>query len=308
MTNYRTVYTFRFLLLAACMLMVGQNGFAAEIGIASGQPGGTNYPMVDNIVKVCSKPGAEIINVKSDGSLDNINLVYSSKNVQYSITQMDAAFYQKGVDPKMMDRIMMIFPFFSTEIQIVVAANSPIKTLADLQGKRVIEGPGDTSGTWVTAQVIKKLTGLQWKPMNASISDSVKAVANNQADAVIIVAGAPVKAISEGAGIRIIPVSHPALDGFGLYTKAIISSNTYPNQSTSISTYKVDNAMITYAFKNQYQKEIGDIVGCITRNIGTLQSQGHPKWRDVDPLDIDRISWPAHPAAVAAVKREVKHR
>lgn len=295
-------------LVFAFAMFLSSAVMAESVGIASGQTGGTNHPMIENIVKVCSKPTATINNVVSDGSLDNINKVYSDKTTQYSITQMDAAFYMKGIDPKMMDRIMMVFPFFSTEIQIVVATNSPIKSLADLQGKRVIEGPGDTSGTWVTAQVIKKLTGIQWQSMTASISDGAVAVAKGQADAEIVVAGAPVKAITETAGVRIIPISHPALDGFGLYTKAIIGSNTYPGQTSAISTYKVDNAMITYAFKNQFQKEIGDLVSCITKNIGDLQKNGHPKWRDVDPLDINRINWPAHPAAVAAIKRESKNR
>jgi TRAP transporter TAXI family solute receptor len=294
------------ILIAFALAIAASFAFAESVGIASGQPGGTNHPMIDDIVKQCSKPGAEIRNVTSDGSLDNINKVYSDRTTQYSISQTDALFYMKGVDPKMMDRIMMVFPFFSTEIQIVVNAKSNIKTLADLAGKRVIEGPGDTSGTWVTAQVIKQLTGIQWQAMNASIKDGAVAVANGQADAEIVVAGAPTKAIAETAGLRLISISHPALDGFNLYNRAIISSGTYPGQTSAISTYKVDNALITYAFKNQYQKEIGDLVGCISMKIGTLQAQGHAKWRDVDPLDIDRIKWPSHPAAVAAIKRNTR--
>jgi TRAP transporter TAXI family solute receptor len=295
-------------LLIAAFLIATASAFAADVGIASGQPGGTNYPMIDDVVKQCSKPGAEIRNVPSDGSLDNINKVYSDRTTQYSISQTDALFYMKGVDPKMMDRIMMVFPFFSTEIQIVVNARSNIKTLADLTGKRVIEGPGDTSGTWVTAQVIKQLTGIQWQALNASIKDGAAMVANGQADAEIIVAGAPTEAVSKTPGLRLIPLSHPALDSFNLYNRAIISSGTYPGQTSAISTYKVDNALITYAFKSQYQKEIGDLVGCISSKIGTLQTVGHAKWRDVDPLDIDRIKWPSHPAAVAAIKRATPKR
>jgi butyrate kinase len=78
----------------------------------------------------------------------------------------------------------------------------------------------------------------------------------------------------------------------------------YKSVKGTTQTYKVDNVLATYAFKNQYQAEIGELVTCITRNIGKLQSGDyHPKWRDVDPLDIDRIKWAAHPAAVAAIKR-----
>ena len=294
------------ILFALVIAITSAVAMADSVGIASGQPGGTNHPMIEDVVKHCSKPGAEIRNVPSDGSLDNINKVYSDRTTQYSISQTDALFYMKGVDPKMMDRIMMVFPFFSTEIQIVVNAKSNIKSLADLAGKRVIEGPGDTSGTWVTAQVIKQLTGIQWQALNASIKDGAVAVAQGQADAEIIVAGAPTKAIAETSGLRLISISHPALDGFNLYNKAIISSGTYPGQTSAVSTYKVDNALITYAFKNQYQKEIGDLVGCISSKIGTLQAQGHAKWRDVDIATYKTIAWPMHPAAKAAIDRNLR--
>jgi TRAP transporter TAXI family solute receptor len=296
------------ILIAVVFTIAASFAYAVDVGIASGQKGGTNYPMIENIVGACSKPGSAINNVTSDGSLDNIYKVYGDKTTQYSISQTDALFYMKGVDPKMMDRILMVFPFFSTEIQVVVKANSSIKNLNDLANKRVIEGPGDTSGTWVTAQVIKKLTGINWNAMNASISDGAVMVANGQADAEIIVAGAPISAVANTPGLRVIPLSHPALDSFALYTRAIIGSGTYPGQTSAISTYKVDNALITYAFKNQFQKEIGDLIGCISANIGNLQANGHPKWRDVNVASYKDIAWPMHPAAKAAIDRSLKQR
>jgi len=117
--------------------------------------------------------------------------------------------------------------------------------------------------------------------------------------------GAPVGLLKKSTGFKLVPVQHPAIDGFALYTKALLPSGMYPAVKGSVATFKVDNILATYAFKNQYQSEIGDLVGCITKNIGKLQTVDgfHEKWRDVDPLDIDRIKWPAHPAAVAAIKR-----
>jgi hypothetical protein len=67
-------------------------------------------------------------------------------------------------------------------------------------------------------------------------------------------------------------------------------------------------AMMTYAFKQQYQAEIGNLVSCITRNVDRMGETGHPKWRSVDPLEIDNFTWPVHPAALAAIKREAKRK
>lgn len=291
--------------VAAAILSVV--GAAHGAGIASGQPSGTNYPMVQDIIKVCSRPDAPLTNVISDGSLDNLNKVYQDPNAQFGIVQADAATYQQGVDKQMMKKIVMVFPFFSTEIHLIAKDGSPINSLADLAGKRVVEGP-EGSGTWVTVQVMKQLTGLKWQGFYASQTDGMKSITSGQADAMFIVAGAPVKIIAETPTIKLVSIKDSRLDSFGLYTKAMLSTSLYPSQKNAVNTYKVDNMLVTFAFKTERQKEIGDLVSCIARNVEKMQSTSgfHPKWKDVDPLDIDRIQWPAHPAAVAAIKRETR--
>lgn len=291
------------ILFSLILSLASAAAFAGQIGIASGAPSGTNHPMAEDIIKSCSTTQSPIVNIKTEGALENIEQIYSNPKAQYGVIFADALFYQQGIDPKMMDRIQMIFPFFSADFHLIKRKGSKINSLADLQGKRVIEGP-QGSGTWVSAQVIKSLTGLSWTASNASQSDGLKAVLNGTVDAEFIVAGKPISMLAQlPEGVELVSISHPKLDAFGLYTKTMIPGGMYPFQKTSVQTYKVDSVLATYAFKNQYQKEIGDIVTCITKNIGTLQQTGHPKWRDVDPLDINRIKWPAHPAAVAAIKR-----
>jgi len=280
---------------------------AQAAGIASGGVGGTNHPMVENIVKVCSKPDTPYTNVVSDGSLDNLSKVYTDPNAQFGIVQADAAAYQQGVDKQMMKKIVMVFPFFSTEIHLVAKDGSPINSLADLAGKRVVEGP-EGSGTWVTVQIIKQLTGLKWQGFYANIKDGTAAVAAGQADAEFVVAGAPVSNLASTAGIKFVPLKHEKLDNFGLYTRTSLTSGMYGSLKAPVPTYKVDNMMVTYAFKTERQKEIRDLVTCLATNIEKMQTTAgfHPKWKDVDPLDIDRIKWPSHPTAVEAIKKASK--
>lgn len=278
---------------------------AAPVGIASGQKTGTNYPMVENIKDMCSRPGSPITNRESDGSLDNLALVHGDPSAQYGLTQADALFYQKGVDPKMMDRIQVVFSFFSSEINLVVRDDSSINTLNDLVGKKVVEDV-EGSGTWVSVQVIKTLTKMKWGSSNGSQAEGLAAVKSGKADAFFINAGRPIKMLEKESGLRIVPISHPALDDFKLYTKATIPSGTYPFQKRSVTTYKTDNLLVTYAFKSQYQKEIGDLVTCVTSNLEKLQKTGHPKWLSVDPTAIESVNWQVHPAALAAIKKAGK--
>jgi TRAP transporter TAXI family solute receptor len=296
------------LALSVAFNALGQNS-RPVVGIASGQSTGTNWPMAEDIKKVCASPAMQINNVTSDGSLDNIFKVYGDKSVQYSIIQEDALVYQQGLDPKMMSRIMMVFPFFSTEMHIIVKDSSPYKSLADLAGKRVVEGP-EGSGTWVSTQVIKATTGLTWSALQMSQKDGLAAVQNGAADAEVIVAGMPVGLLKNATGVRLIPISHPKLDSFAYYTKTMIPNGTYPFMKSSVGTYKVDNVLATFAFKNQYQGEIASLVTCITKNMGRLQTEDgfHAKWRDVDPMDIERIQWPSHPAAKRAILNYAKRK
>lgn len=277
------------------------------VGIGSGQKTGTNSPMVDNIVQVCSTPQTQYKNVETDGALDNIFRIHGDKSTQYGIVDEAALVYQQGLDPDMMKKIVMIFPFFSMEVHLVVLDNSPIKTLADLNGKRVYEG-AEGSSTWVSTQVIKGITGINWQGQTFSQTQAMDALKTGKVDAIFVVAGKPAPIFMKADGVRLVALNNPKLDSFGYYTKTMIPNGTYPFQKASIQTYKVNNVIATYAFKNQYQKEIGELVTCITRNLDNLQRNGHPKWRDVDPLDIDRIKWQSHPAAVAAIKRESKNR
>jgi uncharacterized protein len=275
--------------------------YAAPVGIASGQPSGTNYPMTADIARVCSTPQTPISNVVSDGSLDNLAKVYGDKNVQYGIVQTDALMYQQGVDPKMMDRIQVVFPFFSSEIHLLVSANSRIQSLNDLQGKRVDEDV-QGSGSWVSVQVIKSLTGLSWNAVNLQQADGLKAVQSGQVDAMFVNAGRPVGMFTTASGVRLVSISNPKLDAFGLYTKSIIPSGSYPFQQQSVSTYKTGNVLVTYAFKSQYQKEITSLVRCVMTKMPELQATGHPKWKNVDPTDLERIKWQVHPAALAVIR------
>ena len=278
-------------------------------GIASGQKTGTNWPMVQDLTKVCSRDDNPLRNNISDGSLDNIYKIYGDKNTQYGVVQEDVLAYQAAIDPTMMNRVVVVFPFFSVEMHLVAsnATAGTIRTLADLQGKRVVEGP-QGSGTWVTVQLIKKLTGITWTPINLSQADGLKAVQTGQADVEFIVAGQPITLLRGAQDVRLISLNHPALDTYKFYTRTMLPTGSYPFQGQPVQTYKVNNVLATFAFKNQYQREIGELVTCITHHIGELQADGHPKWKDVDALDIDRVKWPVHPSAVAAIKREAKVR
>jgi TRAP transporter TAXI family solute receptor len=273
------------------------------MGIGSGNVTGTNYPMVENLIKVCGSAAGPFENIKTAGSLENLDRTFSDSTMQFGITQLDAAKYYAGSDPKSAAKLKAVLPFFTTEIHLLVRDGVKANNLADIKNLRVIEGP-DGSGTWVSVQVIKKLTGLTWQGSLASQADGLKALQAGQADAMFIVAGKPIGMLMGVMGVHLISVQHPALDNFSMYTSAMLTAGDYPGLSGTIRTYKMQNALMTFDFGVQYQQVIFKLVQCLQQKLPELQNPAngyHTKWRSVDPKDLETFPWPVHPQALKAL-------
>jgi len=57
------------MIICLLVLSLGIEANAGPVGIASGQPSGTNYPMAADIARVCSTPTSPITNVYRMGRL-----------------------------------------------------------------------------------------------------------------------------------------------------------------------------------------------------------------------------------------------
>jgi uncharacterized protein len=286
------------LLLVAAVVMISCNAFAGTVGISTGAPTGTYYQFGQDIKKYCSSKTIDFNILESSGSITNIMRVFSDRATQYAIVQHDALIYKSMTDPKEMDKIRMVFPFYNEEIHIIVGANTGIKKLEDLAGKRVSIGK-ENSGNWVTANIIKAKTGLKWvDTTDMDPRTSLEAVASGELDAMVYVAGKPIALLekmdkSYSTKIRLLNVNHPELEEF--YGKAYIPEMLYPWQSDSINTYAVNAILITYDYASPTrQAEIKDLVNAIIKNLPILQSDGHPKWKEVAPFEYAKVKWPVH--------------
>ena len=50
-----------------------------------------------------------------------------------------------------------------------------------------------------------------------------------------------------------------------------------------------------------YYDRIYDLVGAIVEKLPDLRENAHPKWQEIDPLDLSKVNWPAHTQAVKAI-------
>ncbi|MED4583361.1 TAXI family TRAP transporter solute-binding subunit [Brevibacillus choshinensis] len=291
----------------------GQGGSAggsndpSQLIIATGGTGGTYYPLGGGMADHITKNAGITATAQATGaSAENIRLL-RDKKADIAFTQNDIAEYAaKGTNMFEKDGKIEAFQalgaLYDETIQIVVSADSNIKTVADLKGKRVSVGaPG--SGTEVNAQQILEAYGLKFEDtqlQRLSFADSAKAIQDGQLDAAFQTAGTPTAAITELAatkGVKIIPIEADKIDAiiakYPFYVKTTVPANTYQTVPEEVTTVSVKSMLVVRADLSE------DLVYKVTKAIfDNTDKLGHAKAKEIK-MDkaLAGVSLPVHPGA-----------
>ncbi|WP_103107810.1 TAXI family TRAP transporter solute-binding subunit [Brevibacillus reuszeri] len=304
-----------FVLLVTMSLVAACGGNSASSGnndpsqlvIATGGTGGTYYPLGGGMADHITKNAGITATAQATGaSAENIRLL-RDKKADIAFTQNDIAEYaSKGTNMFQQDGKIEAFQalgaLYDETIQIVVSADSNIKNVADLKGKRVSVGaPG--SGTEVNAQQILEAYGLTFddtKLQRLSFADSAKAIQDGQLDAAFQTAGTPTAAITELAattGVKIIPIDADKIDAiiakYPFYVKTVVPANTYQTVPEEVTTVSVKSMLLVRADLSE------DLVYKVTKAIfENTDKLGHAKAKEIKMESVlAGVSIPIHPGA-----------
>jgi TRAP transporter TAXI family solute receptor len=253
--------TIRFLLALTAAMTVNVAAHAVEfINVLTGGTSGVYYPMGVALSQIYGKalPDAKISVQATKASAENLNLLQTARG-EIAFTLGDSlSDAWKGdeeagfkVPLKKLRTVAAIYPNY---IQIVATADSGIKTLADLKGKRLAVG-APKSGTELNSRAILKAAGMSYKDLAKveylPFGESVELMKNRQLDASLISAGLGVAAIRDLATsvkmtIVTIPADIAAKIGDPAYEVATIPAKTYEGQTTEVATIKVQNFLVTH--------------------------------------------------------------
>jgi TRAP-type uncharacterized transport system substrate-binding protein len=185
-------------------------------------------------------------------------------------------------------------PLYDEEINVVVRADSPLKTLADIKDKTISVGLLG-SGTAQSATTLYRLMFGQPIPaeniQHLSNEDALAALIVKKVDVAIIVVGQPAKLFNDMnpellQQIRLLradPNAPETTRARQTYFPTTIRTTSYP------TWLKEDVPALTVkAFLVTYDYGLRDTVGNLNRfadslcaNFDTLQEHGHPKWKQV---------------------------
>jgi TRAP transporter TAXI family solute receptor len=228
------------------ILTGGQSGVYYPLGVALGQIYGKALPDTKTSVQA------------TKASVENLNLLQAGRG-ELAFTLGDSLSDAWKGDEEAgfktpLNKLRTVAGIYPNYIQIVASADSGIKTLADLKGKRISVG-APRSGTELNARAILKAAGLTYKDFAKveflPFGESVELIKNRQLDVTLQSAGLGVASIRDLATtMKIVVVSIPpelvAKIGDPAYQPATIPANTYTGQDTAVPSVAIKNFLVTH--------------------------------------------------------------
>jgi hypothetical protein len=196
----------------------------------------------------CGVPGLVAVAETSKGSVENIELLTKGM-VESGLCQSDIAFWAYGgkgmyEGDAPLTGLRAIANLYQESLQIVVRADSDIKGIPDLKGKRVSLGERG-SGTRATAVLVIDAFGLTPRAVGARqlpVAEAVQQLKDGDLDAFFVVGGDTVPAITELAEttpVRLLPVegekAQAMRDANPFLTLDFIPAGNYRNESAAVT-------------------------------------------------------------------------
>ena len=312
--------------LIALTLVFASHSFAAKkfFAIATGGTGGTYYPLGGLLAQALTErvPDVVVTGQAGNASVANCNLIkdhqiesaFVQNNVAYSAYEGKDQFAGKPV--KNLRGIASLYP---ETIQIVARADSGIKSLKNVKGKKLI--PGDRgSGTEVDTLNVLTAHGLTYKDFAGvdwlGFSGAAQRLQDKQADVTFTTAGWPTAAITELAmstNIVLVPIEEAMISKItkthAFYSKVVIPKGTYKGMTADVATIttmaqwvvdaQVPDELVYNLTKALWEK------GKDGQSGADVMAKVHAKGKDVQlKTALSGMAIPLHPGAVKYYKEK----
>lgn len=229
------------------------------INVLTGGTSGVYYPVGSALATLY---GEKIPNVQAQvqstkASVENLNLLQQGKGELALALGDSVKFAWEGnadvgfKEP--LAKLRGIAAAYPNFIQIAAAAESGVKTLADLKGRSLSVG-APKSGTELNARAILEAAGMSYDDMSKveylPFAESVELQKNRQLDATLQSAGigvASIKDLATSMATQIVAVPADVVEKLGApFVPGLIPAGTYEGQTEDVPTVAVINFFVTH--------------------------------------------------------------
>ncbi|MFC7326354.1 TAXI family TRAP transporter solute-binding subunit [Marinactinospora rubrisoli] len=232
--------------LAGCSAPDGASG-PARLVLATGPPGAVFREIGAALAELLDRrlPRTRVTALPSSASTENLRLL-RERRAHIGFSSLDAAVGESGEPPAGLSALGRVY---DSHLHLVVAADSPIDSFADLAGRRVSFGAKE-SGTEFTVRRLAELTGLDVRAVHMDQAASADALTAGEIDALFSLTGIPTPAVSrlaERSQIRFVPLREEAnrlADAYpSTYIPATIPATAYPGVA-ACDTVAIPNLLV----------------------------------------------------------------
>ena len=286
---------------------------AEELRIGTASQGGAFYPIGQAIASLVNKhaDGLTMVPVVTQGSVQNPRLV-TKREVDIGITNNNlAVFANKGAamykkSGKMNLRAIGSLHF--SVLHMMTLANSSIKGIKDLKGKRVAVGPAG-GGTIVFTKQVLGLHGMTMKditPSFLSYGDGFSQLADGNVDAAFALSGYPAGAVMQARAnkaLKNIPIADDvmkaALAKYKNYNRVVIAKDVYKTPADGV-VLGVNNMLVVDAGMDA--DKVYKITKAIYDNMDEFRA-GNAHAKQIVPAKSVSLKIPLHPGAERYFKK-----
>ena len=301
------ILAFTSVFFAGCGDNKGDTAATTEINIGSGGTTGTYYGFCNVVATVINEKTDMNLTVQSSGASKANILDIDDGVVEMAIVQNDVMDYAyNGTSLFESDGAIKSFStlgaVYAEVCQIVARADSDIKTVADLKGKKVSVGDSG-SGVEFNAQQILGAYDITFEDINKqnlSFQASADALKDGKIDAFFCTAGAPTVAITDlstTTGIVLVEIDNEHLaklqKDYGFYAAYTVPAGTYNGIDKDAQTVAVK---ATFIVSNDLSEDtVYNLTKAVYENI---DDYSHDKAKEMNlEYAVSSISVPFHPGA-----------
>lgn len=279
-----------------------QEGYAIAAGPEQGQ-------YLQFVQALSDAPRTRVLPLVTSGGEENLRLLRDGK-VVLALAQGDVAldayegkgnFAADGPYPS----LRAVGSLYPEPVHVLVRADGPIASMADLRGRRVAVGTEGSASRTTALRVMHAhdLGANDYVPLDLAFGEALVGLQAADVDAVVQVIGMPADRIRETLAelpLRLLPLSEPAIATLVAsksgYFASTITRGVYPNQADDVRTIATGALLLASA-------ELSDTeVGFVTRSVferdRDLVARGSAQATQVSAATAHRgLSVPMHVAA-----------
>jgi TRAP transporter TAXI family solute receptor len=307
------------------MALAAESAMAIEYKIVTASPRGTYIEIGRDLAKLVAPPAdVQLEALPSAGSTENVRRLRYEPGVKLALVQSDV--YQAYLDLAasgnaeargLVSPLRLIMPLYNEEIYFVARQDAPFDKVHEIKDQRISMGPLGSGTALTSATLYRQMFGSTVPEDKAQFLSNEEGlsrlVTDKSVDVVIIVAGQPAKVLADMQPearsliklLKFDPQQTVSQEALKTYFEATVRQSSYPNLLTEdVPSLAVKAFLITYNYDQAHTRQyLSNFAQSLCQNFSKLQSEGHPKWKEVKLAlpDIGR-GWTYYPATTTKIQ------